>query len=146
MIKMVSVRKDVVAAIISGFVVGIIAALVVLKLPTLLSKVPSTKASPTPTSTPTPSIAGQSTLTIQEPSDNAIVSNKNVTVKGTASASATVVVFTSENASVAKLSDDGSFTSNIEVTEGTDIITVIKISQDAAESKSVRVYFTPEAL
>lgn len=133
-------------AILSGFFVGIVVAVAVLKLPAFIKNIPSTTPSPTPTVLPTPETTGQTALLITEPSDNAIITNKTVTVKGKATDSSPLAIFSGIDATVAKISDDGSFSADIDVSEGTDTITVVKLSSDALESKTVRVYFTLEDL
>ena len=139
-------RKDVIMAILSGFIVGIVVAIAVLKLPAFIKNIPSTSSSPTPTIFPTPETSGRTELSILEPSDNAIVTNKTIKVTGKATDSTPLAVFSGLGATMVKISDDGTFSAEIDVSEGTDTITVVKLAQDALESKSVRVYFTGEAL
>jgi len=140
-------KRDIVVAVGAGFLFGIFVAFVVLRLPALLQHLPSNNSDkPQTQSSPTPSPTPSTSLTITQPTDGAIIDNKQVTVSGTALQKDTVVVFSGSDATVAKMGENGLFTATIDISEGVTTISVIATKDTTVENTSVTVYYTPEAL
>jgi len=86
-------------------------------------------------------------LTIDSPEDEAIFSNSQVTVSGTTTADSYIIITTPTNTYFATASDKGSFSQEIEIDSGANIIQIDAIDPDDNQtSKSILVTYSTAKL
>lgn len=90
-----------------------------------------------PTPTPVPSIF----LTLHQPKDEGVVSNKTITVSGKTRSDAVIVILTNGVQNVISPSSSGNFSTQITIANGQNIIEVVAIAADG-ETKSIKKTLT----
>jgi hypothetical protein len=106
----------------------------------------SGKKAPTKTdafASPTPASNKNTTffLTLDKPSNEAVVNNKTLTVSGKTSSNATVLVITKSDQQILKPDPAGSFSANLTIDNDQNLITVIAIMSNG-ESKQIQTTVT----
>lgn len=143
-------KKDIIAAIAVGFVLGSLTAILAVNLPSLFkSKQSSSGQTETSNVSPTamPVISPTTNLEILEPADETIHLSKNITVSGKTSIGNTVVIEGSSDLTTPDIKNDGSFTDSITLTEGSNNISIYSFNgQDNEETKTLTVYYTLDKL
>lgn len=139
-----SLKREMILAIVLGALLGAFVALIIAQVPQkLLTQAPAEKEliiSPTATPPLPPS------LEILLPSDQALVNQNTITVSGTASPQATVILTTPFDEQVTTASADGTFSSEISLEEGANEIIVVSIANEDEMEKSIVVNYTKEEL
>ncbi|OGG14657.1 hypothetical protein A2773_02625 [Candidatus Gottesmanbacteria bacterium RIFCSPHIGHO2_01_FULL_39_10] len=145
-------KKDTIAAILVGFIIGLVAAFALVNLPQLFKKdfrlsfnFPSffpSSASPIPT--PQKNSEVLSSLEISKPKDQSILENKEISLEGTAPKNSTLIISTSQEDKILP-SDDGLFSTELELSEGANIISITSLSENSIyETKRLTLFYTPE--
>ncbi len=96
------------------------------------------------TPTPTPEIKNPVILTISTPSDETVVSNKNLTISGKTNPQATIVLLTDSDQQVFQPNANGDFTTTTILDNNQNLITIISIlpNGDSRELKETVTYST----
>lgn len=143
------VKKEVIIAIIVGFLVGSVAAFSIVHFPSWIKSGDTEVTTQLLTPSPIPPITGiaQASLTVDEPKDETVVSSGKLTVSGKTLKGRVVVVDTDVDSTLAAVSDDGSYKADITVTEGGTPITVTSYNDKGeAETKTISVVYAKEDL
>ncbi len=145
-----SLKKEMVSAIILGLLLGVATALIAAKIP---QKILGQKmeANPMPTAEAEPTINPVSEndkigLEILLPQDQELVMNPEINISGRAKGKQTILVITSSFEDVVVASDDGTFTSKVKLEEGANEIKVFALSDDVVEEKSIIVNYSKEEI
>ena len=143
-------KKDVIAAVVSGFILGGLVAVAAINLPSLFKISTNNTAEQTTQETiPIPtSIEAEikENLEITEPKDESIVTEKELKITGRTKTGDAVLVESESDISEAKVENDGTFTSSITLTEGGNQIIIYSINENGEESKTFTVYYTSDKL
>jgi len=143
-------KKDVVVAVLVGFILGAGVAVAFVNLPKLMKKgaqltqdVPKSKITPTISTTITPS----TTLEVTEPTDESIASKSSVNIIGKTRANNTLVAVSDLDGVIKTASEDGSFSLPFKLTEGGNKIYIASYDKNGvAETKILTVFYTTEEL
>ncbi|KKU02925.1 MAG: hypothetical protein UX93_C0005G0002 [Microgenomates group bacterium GW2011_GWC1_47_20] len=137
-------KKEVILAISIGFALGLIITFGIWTANQSLKNLPqpSPKASVAPSPTPNNQLANNQ-LTINIPDDEALVSTDTVTLSGTTTPKATLLVV-SENGEQTTVADaSGAFSLDVDLITGFNTITVYSYSTDGQEaSKSLTITYS----
>ena len=90
------------------------------------------------TEVPTPTPDGNLFLSIQEPKNEEVVSNRTIRISGKTLADATVIVSTESDDSVVKPAKNGDFTVTKTITDGANVIRVTAIFPNGEERTELR--------
>lgn len=105
-----------------------------------LSPSPVAESNPTPTSTPSFS------LSLNKPAEDFIATQSSVAVTGTAKPGATLVISTNLDDYVLTATQDGSFSQEVSLEEGENILSITSYDQDQKEETIERaIIYTKEA-
>jgi len=144
------VKKDVIAAVVSGFILGGLVAVAAVNLPSIFKISTNNTAEQTTQETiPTPtSIEAEikEYLEITEPKDESIVTEKELKITGRSKTGDAILVESENDISSAKVEDDGTFTTNLTLTEGGNQITVYSVNESSEETKTIIVHYTSDKL
>lgn len=139
-------RKEVIVAIILGFIVGITIAFGVYNANQSLKKA---KIAPSPSTSDEviSSSKPKTTLVISEPEDNIVLKNNEATISGQTAPQAVVAIMTEEDNELVIADNEGVFTSNINLISGANEIKVISIdSSGNKEEKSINVVYSTQKI
>lgn len=143
-------RKDIIIAVGIGFVLGSAVAIFLINLPNIFKQesklqLQNMVASPTPSeSTKT---AESTPLVVDQPSDNQIFSEKNITVSGKYPAGNTIIIETDDDVKLVKVSPNGEFSEKINIPEGASNIYLTAYNNDQElKTQILTVFYTPEKL
>ena len=86
-------------------------------------------------------------LTLDEPVDNTLVFAPSILVSGKTSSAKEVLIFTDSKNMVIKSKSDGSFSTDLDLDEGENLITVV-VFDDNGETKSIErtIYYSKEKI
>lgn len=145
-------KKDVIIAVVIGFVIGGAAALGVTNLPALLKNTQKTTAEKiaatiSPSPEPSKTTNGETSLSVEQPEQDSLLPEKIVFVTGKSKPGNLVVVETDLESQATEVKENGTFSAKITVGEGSNTILVNSYDDAGNEdSKSVTVFYTPEKL
>jgi hypothetical protein len=144
-------KNDVVIAIIIGFFLGAIAALIVVNIPSIVNtgkkNLTAISKSQESSPTPTPTKTAKFTIEISEPMDNEIAKTNKITIKGKTINNSQLMLEGKNETTAVLTSADGSFTGETGLSEGYNEITITVYNQSGESiSKSIKVFYTPEKL
>ncbi len=124
-------RKEVVFAIIIGLVLGLVILYGVQLANKSAEQAANVSTTPTPeettTLTPTPTISG---LMIISPMDHVIVNTSSVKITGKTAPGATIAAYSSEDDALVTADKDGSFSIDLKLTGGENIIKLTSLNPD----------------
>lgn len=146
-------KRDVIIAVVIGFVIGGTAALAITNIPFLLKtaqKSRSEKIAST-TSSPSPDVQkvqnSESQLTIEKPEHEKIAEEKVVTVSGKSKPGDIIIIDTDLESQTATTTDDGSFSGKVTLGEGTNTLYVTSYDASGEKNeKTITVFYTAEKL
>jgi hypothetical protein len=96
--------------------------------------------------TPSPTPNNEYFLTIENPKDEAVVNSKSVTISGKTSPNATIIVSTATNDQVVTPAENGNFTLNDTIGNGTNLIQITAVFPTGEEKTETRtVVYTTES-
>ena len=139
-------RKEVIVAIILGFIVGITIAFGVYNANQSLKKA---KISPSPSTAgdTIPSSKPKTTLVISEPEDNLVFRDNEATVSGQTAPQAVVAIMTEQDNGLVLADNEGVFSTSINLISGANEIKVISIdSSGNKEEKSINVVYSTQKI
>ncbi len=140
-------KRDVVTAIVIGFILGGLGALTATNLPNIFRTTnPSKPISASPV--PTPQIAvDKITLTIDQPQDQSISETKTTDLVGRTKAGALILMESDQEAKTIEATTDGTFRTKINLAEGANEI-YISAYDDKGEvnTKQLTIFYTSEKL
>jgi len=138
---LLTMKKEVLVAILAGFALGLIITFGFYRASrSLKQKFPD--ATPAPTQTETPS--SSQTLTIKEPTNEAVVATDSIVVTGTTSPNSLVAIVATADAAAAAADELGNFAADIELDAGINdlIIQAFSTSGEAAQEELTVVFST----
>jgi len=140
-------KKEVVLAIITGFVIGLLITFGIYTARTSLEKnqSPDATASAQPTGNLQPS--SPTGLTVIKPLNYTLVDTDEIQVQGTTFPNATITLITTVENSIVTADDDGDFTIQLELEGGLNQIQITaydKTASDSAQTQLNIVYSTAE--
>lgn len=137
-------RKEVLIAIIIGFVLGLVITFGVWTANKAMKEGPTTAQLPEETQqTPTPSPTLGIDLEISSPTDNAVSDKEKVDVAGKTSPAATVVILFQEGEKIIEADNNGNFSTEITLVGGNNEITISSIDSQGKEiTKTISVVFS----
>jgi len=141
-------KRDIVIAMLIGFVGGVIVAVGIINGPALFKR-NSTNLSLDKTNPVPVTVGAQNSVnfSIDSPPDNSIQAEKSTTVKGKAEAKTTMVVDTDSDSFISDVSGDGTFGQTVALSEGANRIQVTNYNAKGdSETKTITVFYTPEKL
>jgi len=141
-------RKDITFAVLVGFVLGALTAIIVVNLPNFFNRPSSTQVSETiPSVAPTIPAHKDVKLTIEQPLDETIASKKSISVIGGTDAGNTVVMETNLDIDVKESSSDGSSPFPVNLAEGGNTFTITAYNEKGQSgTKTLTVFYTSEKL
>ena len=143
------VDKDIILAIIIGIFVGGLTAFSVFFLPKFLSKTPSQteNVETVMEEEPAPSPISSSFLTLENPQNEAIFSEDEITVSGKTTPNALVVIISPTDEETIEADDKGNFEAKILLEEGDNEISITAYTKDDEEqTESITVYYSEEEI
>jgi len=123
--------KEFILAIIFGSLIGFGASSAIV---TINQKKPSNPSVSSPTSTPIPTTVSTPALTIDSPQNESLVSKANITLKGSTSPNSFVLVTTTEDSYQTTADSSGSFSLDLSLSLGANILKIKSISPDNSEN------------
>lgn len=133
--------KETILAIIAGFAIGLLAAWGLWKS----SQKPTVKETAVTAPTQTPALKPTFSLNLTSPENEFLATEAVLTVSGKTTEPATVVITNSVEEKVSTTKEDGSFTTTLNLQEGTDEIAVTAYNQKNEEITEIRtVNYTKE--
>lgn len=141
-------KKDIILALLAGFLIGSLVALLAVKLPQMLDKSSSnTVANTDNNNSPTPITVKTNILEISAPKDNSILDSSEIKISGKTLKGAKIIIETALNSEVIEASQDGSFVSTQKAVEGGNQIIITAIDEsNIEESKTLTLFYTAEEL
>lgn len=148
-------NKDALLATLIGFGIGLLITGAFLFGPNIISTLPSLSftlpnfsfGSSKPQVSPIPSPEARVTgLTVTVPVQEALVSDENLLVSGTAPAGSIIVIAGVQNETVATTSTDNTFAGKLTLIEGKNDVVVSSYIDQKEEISRVTVYYTPQEL
>lgn len=146
-------KKDVIVAVVIGFVIGGTAALAITNIPSLLKTAQKSRSEEiaSTTSSPSPDVQkvqnGESQLTIEKPEHEKIAEEKVVTVSGKSKPGNIIIIDTDLESQTATAADNGSFSGKITLGEGTNTLYVTSYDASGEKNeKTITVFYTAEKL
>lgn len=148
-------NKDALLATLIGFGIGLLITGAFLFGPNIIKTLPrlsftlprfnrgSSQPQVSPIPSPEPRVTG---LTVTVPIQEALVSNDDLLVSGTAPAGSTIVIAGLQNETVATTSTDNTFAGKLTLAEGKNDIVVSSYIDQKEEISRVTVYYTPQEL
>jgi hypothetical protein len=130
-------RKEVIVAIIIGFVLGLIITFGIYTANKALKQQKPSSELPTNGAPVSPSSLPMITLEITEPEENLVVSKSKITLSGKTEAKATVAILAEDNENLVLADDEGVFSSEVELTSGSNEIKVIALSKSGEKQEKV---------
>lgn len=138
-------NKDTVVASIIGFGLGLVAAIALWVVPRVLPKaIPKIQEKETAVEEQQKPEEKTSGFTVSVPSDGEITNEKTVKITGISSSNSLVVVSTFSDNETINPETNGSFSTNIDLTEGSNEIVVTNYTPDKTETKRMFVFYYPE--
>lgn len=136
-------KKESVVAAVSGIILGVVIAVIILI--NLKNKEIQGKKTISPQVTPTVTILNVKTqgLEILEPTAEAIVNKKEITIKGKAEKDSLIVVQSATTEKVERITG-GEFSIDFTLSLGENLIKVTSYKDKANEEKSIKVYYIVE--
>ena len=143
------IDKDVILAIVIGVLVGGVTAFFVFFLPKFLPKSPSQteNAETVREEQSTSSPVSSSFLTLENPQNEAIFSEDEITVSGKTTPKALVIIISPTDEETIEADDKGGFEAKIALEEGANEISVTAYNEDdQEETESITVYYSEEEI
>ncbi|KKU29032.1 MAG: Polymorphic outer membrane protein [Candidatus Amesbacteria bacterium GW2011_GWA1_47_20] len=137
-------KKEVILAISIGFALGLIITFGIWTANQSLKNLPqpSPKASVSPSPTPSNEVTNNQ-LTISTPDDEALVSTDTITLSGTATPKATLLIISENGEQTATADTTGNFSLDVDLITGFNTITVYSYSAYGQEaSKSLTITYS----
>ncbi len=143
-------KRDIAMAIIVGFVIGAIVAVIVTNLPKIISggiNFQSSKPTVTPTAIEDKNVTSSLDLTLNSPKDDSISDTKSIEVSGSTKPHTPVLIESEIDQIMVESGDSGIFTSKINLSEGVNTI-YFTIYDEAGNSntKNLNIFYTTEKL
>ena len=137
-----SMKKEVLLAIIIGFTIGLIITFGIYTARKALNQHQSITPTPSPQISPSPS--SSQTLTLTEPENETVSDQEKITLAGTTNPQSLVTIFTQEDEIIVYANDQGKFSTPITLVGGANDITVTSISPagPTAQTRLTLVYST----
>jgi len=141
------IDKDIIVAIIIGVLVGAIAAVAVFFLPNLLSKKEAPNPETKETTIVSPSPAASLFLTLENPQDQAIFAENEISVSGRTIPTGLVVIVSAVDEKAVEADQSGYFETKISLEEGANEISITAYNQENEEkTEAVTVFYTEEEI
>lgn len=128
-------RKEVLFAVIIGVLLGGIVAFGVWRANLALVSQKNQVQSENPTTPKTEEEIATSQLVITEPENNLVVASDKITIKGSATPGATIVILANSGETIFEAGADGSLEHEVGLVGGANKITVVAYDKDGNESK-----------
>ena len=143
-------KRDIILAIIVGFIIGVIVALILTNLPKIVKegiKLQSSKPIATPTVIQVKNTTSSLELTLDLPKDESISDTKSIEVSGQTKASMTVFIESEIDQMTVESNDAGGFAAKINLSEGVNTI-FLTVYDEAGNSntKNLNIFYTTEKL
>lgn len=137
-------RKEVLIAILIGFGLGLVITFGIWTANKALQEAPTEQAAPTPEAEVSPAPAFS--LTIDQPEDNSISSEEEITVSGSSVPEAIIVILYDEGEKILEANEDGLFETQITLAGGDNEIEISAYDNEGNETSQTLtvVYSTAE--
>ena len=135
-------KKEVILAISIGFALGLIITFGIWTANQSLKNLPqpSPKASVAPSPSP---VSSPTSLVISSPDDESLVATDTVTLSGTTTPSATLLIVSEDGEQTIQAASSGAFSFDVDLITGFNTITVYSYSADGQEaSKSLTITYS----
>lgn len=143
-------KRDIIVAVIIGFFIGAVVAIMIVNLPAFLKKGPSITRPLEPsesTGSSEPIPLGSNVLEIKEPQDGTISQDAQVNLTGKTQKGRLMIIETENEQFSLAAEEDGTFTQKIELHEGGNSITVSSYDEKGnLDTKTITVFYTEEKL
>ncbi|KKS96664.1 MAG: hypothetical protein UV73_C0009G0015 [Candidatus Gottesmanbacteria bacterium GW2011_GWA2_43_14] len=141
-------KKDVLSALVLGFLMGAVAALVIVRLPTIVKTTKSASDSAKNAAiSPAENVADNSSIVISKPKNNAIVTDNKIEIEGKTNNAQAVTFESYKNSIILQPEADGSFKATIDLVEGGNSIHITRIDANQNdETKVINVFYTTEKI
>jgi len=140
-------KKDVLSALVLGFLLGALAALVIVRLPSIIKRSDSSKLSINNEKT-TPSVIIEKTaITIDKPKDLTIFGNSKIEISGKAQKAKVLTVESYKTSLILIPDESGNFKATIDLVEGGNPVIISGndgIGND--ETKTLNLFYTSEKI
>lgn len=141
-------KKDVVVAILVGFLLGVVVALTASNLPKIIGEnLKKSKALPIVSPTPLATSTSILEFAVEEPKDESVSDSKTLSITGLTRPNQTVVLASETDHDVLTADSSGRFASKLDLIEGVNriYITVYDAAGNSA-AKTLNIYYTTEKL
>lgn len=141
-------KRDIIIAVIIGFIAGSIIAITAVNLPNIIKNNSvkfNTGGKITPI--PTPKLPEIINLEITSPKDQFLSPNKTVEIQGKSKPGSTIFLESDTDNKVKEAGSDGSFTDKLDLIEGINIIRISALDENGEYlTKELTVFYTSEQL
>ena len=144
-----TMKRDILMALVIGFAIGALSAIVAVRLPVLWQKnnIYQPKQELTKNLTPTISKIPESSLVISEPADNTVSSTNTINLSGKTLSEAALLLESAASSEIVEASADGSFKSTVKLNDGANPIYITRLTETGdGESVILNVFYTAEKL
>ncbi len=143
-------KRDITLAIIVGFIIGVIVALILTNLPKIVKegiKLQNSKPIATPTIIQVQNTTSSLDLTLDTPVNESISDTKIIEVSGSTKSHTTVFIESEIDQITVESNDTGAFTGKINLNEGVNAI-FLTVYDEAGNSntKNLNIFYTTEKL
>lgn len=143
-------KRDITIALGIGFILGGLAAILITNLPELLKNFNQKNVQGLPVNTSvtiTKMPQAVADIELDQPQDQSISPDKNITISGKTKSAAAIVLNSDTDIKVLEASGDGHFSSDTVLSEGANNFTLTAFDTHGDSiSKEITVYYTPEKL
>lgn len=137
-------RKEVLFAVISGIVFGIIVAFGISRANSALKSKPTTTSAPTPAA-PSPAPSGAFELSLVKPEEGDVLTESPTIASGVTAPSSWVVVSAAEEDYITRANESGAFSQEVNLVGGINRLTFTALDENAkSATKSLTVVFSSE--
>ncbi len=139
-----SEKKEIFWAIIIGFAIGLVITFGVITANRAIRQ--KQQATPSPTSSPQSTSEAEAKnvlLEVKEPEDESVQSKEKITLSGSTTPNATVVIFHEEGEQILEATESGEFSTQITLVAGANQITVKAFTEEGNQAeKTISVVYS----
>ncbi len=141
-------KRDIIIAVIIGFIAGSIIAITAVNLPNLIQNTKvKFNSGGIITPVPSPKLPEIINLEITSPKDQFLSPNKTVEIQGKSKPGSTILLSSDTDNKIKEASGDGIFADKLDLTEGINNIQITALDENGEYiTKELTVYYTSEQL
>jgi hypothetical protein len=138
-------RKELIIAIISGIIIGVIVAFGFWRANSALKPESTTSSQDNPTTESKDKPLEQTQITLAQPEEDDVITQSPVLVSGIAKPDTTLIISSENEDYIVTTSSDGSFEQEVELVGGVnDILFAYSDNENSVQNKNLRIIYSTE--